>query len=158
MEQNTIQSNSAFQFGKVVLGTWATASLLIVVIAWAVSSCDYQTAHSSQPSIAHVTPSYYGPSYYGVMTLKLTSDITGEAVINLDGFRVPVKFVFDTHPDSYGVPGSEFTAVEIINLEIGQITDANGNNYKDFTIYDDHRNINAQLAAYIEKHKLAEAI
>jgi hypothetical protein len=47
------------------------------------------------------------------------------------------------------VPGSEFTAVEIINLEIGQITDAN-NNYKDFTIYD-HRNINAQLAAYIEK-------
>lgn len=153
MEQNTIQSNSALPFGKVVLGTWTTASLLVIGIAWAVSSCDYQTAHSSQPSIANVTP-----SYYGITALKLTSDITGEAVINLDGFRIPVKFVFDTHPDSYGVPGSEFTAVEIINLEIGQITDANGNNYKDFTIYDDHRNINAQLAAYIERHKLAEAI
>ncbi|MCU4397794.1 hypothetical protein [Acinetobacter junii] len=153
MEQNTIQSNSALPFGKVVLGTWAASSLLIFGIAWAVSSCDYQTAHSSQPSYANVAP-----SYYGIMTLKLTSDITGEAVINLDGFRVPVKFVFDKHPDSYGVPGSEFTAVDIINLEIGQITDANGNNYKDFTIYDDHRNINAQLAAYIEKHKLAEAI
>lgn len=153
MEQNTIQSNSALPFGRVVIGTWAASSLLIFGIASAVSSCDYQTAHSSQPSIVNVNP-----SYYGVMTLKLTSDITGEAVINLDGFRVPVKFVFDTHPDSYGVPGSEFTAVEIINLEIGQITDANGNNYKDFTIYDDHRNINAQLAAYIEQNKLAEAI
>lgn len=153
MEQNTIQSNSALPFGKVVLGTWAASSLLIFGIVSAVSSCDYQTAHSSQPSYTNVAP-----SYYGIMTLKLTSDITGEAVINLDGFRVPVKFVFDTHSDSYGVPGSEFTAVEIINLEIGQITDANGNNYKDFTIYDDHRNINAQLAAYIEKHKLAEAI
>lgn len=153
MEQNTIQSNSALHFGKVVFASWTAASLLVVGIAWAVSSCGYQTAHSSQPSIANITP-----SYYGVMTLKLTSDITGEAVINLDGFRVPVKFVFDTHPDSYGVPGSEFTAVEIINLEIGQITDANGNNYKDFTIYDDHRNINAQLAAYIEKNKLVEAI
>ncbi|WP_212388440.1 hypothetical protein [Acinetobacter junii] len=153
MEQNTIQSNSALPFGKVVLGTWAASSLLIFGIASAVSSCDYQTAHSSQPSIANVTP-----SYYGVMTLKLTSDITGEAVINLDGFRVPVKFVFDKHPDSYGVPGSEFTAVDIIKLEIGQITDFKGNKYRDFTIFDDHRNINAQLAAYIEKHKLVEAI
>ncbi len=149
MEQNTIQSNSAFQFGKVVLGTWVTASLFIVGMASAVSSCEYRTAKAS---------AIVQPSYYGVMALKLTSDITGEAVINLDGFRVPVKFVFDKHPDSYGVPGSEFTAVDIINLEIGQITDANGNNYKDFTIYDDHRNINAQLAAYIEKNKLAEAI
>lgn len=153
MEQNTIQSNSALHFGKVVFASWTAASLLVVGIAWAVSSCGYQTAHSSQPSIANVTP-----SYYGVMTLKLTSDITGEAVINLDGFRVPVKFVFDTHPDSYGVPGSEFTAVDIIKLEIGQITDFKGNKYRDFTIFDDHRNINAQLAAYIEKNKLAEAI
>lgn len=153
MEQNTIQSNSAFQFGKSLFGVWVFIGISVIGIASAVSSCDYHAAHSSQPTLANVKP-----SYHGVMTLKLTSDNSGEAVINLDGFRVPVKFVFDKHPDSYGVPGSEFTAVDIINLEIGQITDANGNNYKDFTIFDDHRNINAQLAAYIEKNKLVEAI
>ncbi|ENW95749.1 hypothetical protein [Acinetobacter sp. NIPH 298] len=153
MEQKTIQSNSALHFGKAVFATWTAASISVIAIAAAVSSCDYQAAHSSTVTYANVQP-----SSYGVMTLNITSDNSGEAVINLDGFRVPVKFLFDKHPDSYGVPGSEFTAVDITNLEIGQITDANGNNYKDFTIFDDHLNINAQIAAYIEKSKLVEAI
>lgn len=151
MEQKTIQSNSAFQFGKVVFSTWAVTSITLFGIATAITSCDYNLAHSSTAPYANVTS-----SSYGVMSLQLTSDITGEAVINIDGFNVPVKFVFDKHKDSYGVPGSEFTAIEITNLEIGQITDSNGNNYKDFTIFDDHRNINAQLAAYIEKNKMIE--
>ena len=152
MEQKTIEGNSALHFAKVVFASWATASIALVAVMATVSSCDYQAARSS------ATTQQVLHSYYGVMALKLTSENSGEAVINLDGFRVPVKFVFDKHPDSYGVPGSEFTAVDITNLEIGQITDANGNNYKDFTIFDDHRNINAQLAAYIEKNKLVEAI
>ncbi|NAR55563.1 hypothetical protein GPS59_16755, partial [Acinetobacter haemolyticus] len=101
MEQNTIQSNSAFQFGKSLFGVWVFIGISVIGIASAVSSCDYHAAHSSQPTLANVKP-----SYHGVMTLKLTSDNSGEAVINLDGFRVPVKFVFDKHPDSYGVPGS----------------------------------------------------
>lgn len=153
MEQNTINHNSSFAFGKVVLTTWATASIAIIAITVGVSSCEYQTAQSATTFTPNVQP-----SYYGIMALRITSDTTGEAVINLDNFRVPVSFVFDKHKDSYGVAGSEFTAVEITDLEVGQITDLNGNKYRDFTNFDDHRNINAQLAAYIEKNKLVEAV
>ncbi|WP_435722163.1 hypothetical protein [Acinetobacter baumannii] len=37
-------------------------------------------------------------------------------VLKLDSFRLNVSFDFEAHPDSYGVPGSEFTAVDITQL------------------------------------------
>lgn len=95
------------------------------------------------------------PSDYGVQTLKIDGE-TGVAVVKLDGFRVQVSFDFESYKDSYGVPGSDFTAVEITNLAVDKITDANGNPYNDFTDYNDHRNINLLLSTFIEKNNLVE--
>lgn len=95
------------------------------------------------------------PSDYGVQTLQVNGE-TGIAVIKLDGFRVQVSFDFESYKDSYGVPGSDFTAVEITNLAVDQITDANGNPYNDFTDYNDHCNINLLLSTFIEKNNLVE--
>ena len=98
------------------------------------------------------------PVEYGIQALKLTSDKSGVATIKLDGFLVQVGFDFEMHPDSYGVTGSDFTAIEINNLSVDQITDLNGKTYRDFTDYNDHRNINLLISAYIEKNNLVEAV
>lgn len=109
------------------------------------------------PEATEYKPSYghAQPSEYGVQTLKLDG-LTGVAVVKLDGFRVQVSFDFETHNDSYGVPGSDFTAVEITNLAIDKIYDAHGNDYNDFTDHNDHRNINLLLSGFIEKNNLVE--
>jgi len=98
------------------------------------------------------------PSTYSVSALKLTSETSGKAVIKLDSFLVLVSFDFESHPDSYGVPGSEFTAVDITNLAVEQIKDVNGNDWNDFTDYNDHRNINQMIVGYIERNRLVEAV
>ena len=107
----------------------------------------------TQPTFSHAQP-----SEYGVQSLKLTSQTSGISIINLDGFRIKVSFDFEAHPDSYGVPGSDFTTVEITNLAIDKITDVDGKSYSDFTDYNDHRNINLLLSGFIEKNKLVEAV
>lgn len=127
----------------------ATAALAIGVLAM-----------TNQPEATEYHPSYSvnaTPSEYGVQSIKLTSDTSGIAVVKLDGFRVQVDFDFEAHPDSYGVAGSEFTSVEIMNLAIDRITDVNGKEYSDFTDYNDHRNINQILSTFIEKNNLVEA-
>ena len=96
-------------------------------------------------------------STYNIDALKLTSDTSGIAVIKLDSFLLKVSFDFDTRPDNDGVPGTEFTAVDITNLAIDEITDVNGEDWNDFTDYNDHRNINQMIVSYIERNKLAEA-
>lgn len=92
----------------------------------------------------------------GVQSLHLTSDTSGVASIKLDEFLIYVSFDFEAHPDSYGVPGSEFTNVEVVELGEIKIFDANGNPYNDFTDYQDHREINSMIAGYIMKHRLVE--
>ncbi|ATO20648.1 hypothetical protein BS636_13670 [Acinetobacter sp. LoGeW2-3] len=111
----------------------------------------------AKPEATEYKPSYGNsqPSDYGVQTLQVNGE-TGVAVVKLDGFRVQVSFDFEAHPDSYGVPGSDFTAVEITNLAVDKITDANGNPYNDFTDHNDHRNINLLLSTFIEKNNLVE--
>lgn len=96
------------------------------------------------------------PVETGVQSLQLTSDTSGVAVIKLDEYRIHVSFDFEAHPDSYGVPNSDFTAIDITNLAIDKITDVDGMSYSDFTDYNDHRNINLLLAGFIEKNKLVE--
>jgi len=98
------------------------------------------------------------PSTYNIDALKLTSETSGKAVVKIDSFLLKVSFDFESHQDSYGVPGSEFTAVDITNLAIEKITDANGKDWNDFTDYNDHRNINQIIIGYIERNKLVEAI
>lgn len=97
------------------------------------------------------------PSSYSIQTLKVISDSSGMAVIKLDSFFLKVSFDFESHLDNYGVPGSEFTAVDITNLAIDEIKDINGKEYNDFTDYNDHRNINQMIVGYIERNRLVEA-
>ncbi|MEQ1318982.1 hypothetical protein [Acinetobacter guillouiae] len=98
------------------------------------------------------------PSTYTVDALKLTSETSGKAIVKIDSFLLKVSFDFESHPDSYGVPGSEFTAVDITNLAIEKITDVNGQEWNDFTDYNDHRNINQLIIGYIERNRLVEAV
>jgi hypothetical protein len=97
------------------------------------------------------------PSTYNIDALKLTSNTSGKAVIKIDSFLLKVSFDFESHQDSYGVPGSEFTAIDITNLAIEKITDVNGKDWNDFTDYNDHRNINQMIVGYIERNRLVEA-
>ena len=133
--------------------TGFTALFLIAGLA----SCEYKTAQSSYASNTYNFTPQTQPSTYGVQTAKITGKTSGIAVIKLDGFRVNVSFDFETHPDSYGVPGSEFTAVDVTQLTINEIKDINGKSYSDFTDFNDHRNINALLKGFIEKNRLVEA-
>lgn len=97
------------------------------------------------------------PSTYSISALKLISETSGKAVVKLDSFLVLVSFDFESHQDSYGVPGSEFTAVDITNLAVEKITDVNGKDWNDFTDYNDHKNINQMIVGYIERNRLVEA-
>ena len=135
-------------FFKVALisGLFTTGAIALVVDQKA-------TEYKPPVNVPNVTP-----SEYGIQALKLTSDKSGIAVIKLDSFLVLVSFDFESHPDSYGVPGSEFTAVDITNLAIEKITDVNGQEWNDFTDYNDHRNINQLIIGYIERNRLVEAV
>lgn len=119
-------------------------------------ACQLQPATQEQEHVSFFTPKTQ-PSTYGVLTAKITGKHSGVAVIKLDSFRVNVSFDFEAHHDSYGVPGSEFTAVEITQLSVNEITDINGKSYSDFTEFEDIRNINATLKGFIERNKLVEA-
>ncbi|WP_227518527.1 hypothetical protein [Acinetobacter sp. MF4642] len=116
-------------------------------------SCGFKTSpQAAQPIVANVAP-----SEYQLLALRMTGDNHGEAVIRLDGFRVTARFEVEAFPDSYGVPGSEFTAVDVTSLDEVIVSDALGNPYNDFTNHIDHQNFNALIKGYIEKHRLVEA-
>ncbi|KQG01702.1 MAG: hypothetical protein E6657_06915 [Acinetobacter sp.] len=119
-------------------------------------ACQFQPPAEAKDSYTSFTPKIQ-PSTYGVLTAKITGEHSGVAVIKLDSFRLNVSFDFEAHPDSYGVPGSEFTAVDITQLTINEITDINGKSYNDFTEFEDIRNINGLLKGFIERNKLVEA-
>lgn len=120
------------------------------------SSLTACTTHT--PTLSQPEHNIDQPTDYGVQTLQVFPNNTGIAVIKVDDFRIQVSFDFDAHPDSYGVPGSEFTAIDITSLTIDKITDTTGQSYQDFTDYNDHRNINLLLSAFIEKNQLVEAV
>ncbi len=119
-------------------------------------ACQLQSAFQTKEAPTLFTPKTQ-PSTYGVLTAKITGKHSGVAVIKLDSFRLNVSFDFEAHPDSYGVPGSEFTAVDITQLTVNEITDVNGKSYNDFTEFEDIRNINDLLKGFIERNKLVEA-
>ncbi|MDR6541578.1 hypothetical protein ABIC56_002756 [Acinetobacter bereziniae] len=136
------------------MGFLKVAAISGLVTVGAVGLAYDQKATEYKPPI---TAPNVTPSTYSVSALKLSSETSGKAVIKLDSFLVLVSFDFESHPDSYGVPGSEFTAIEITNLAIDQIEDINGKEYRDFTDYNDHRNINQMIVGYIERNRLVEA-
>ena len=144
-----IMNTKPSRFNPNILGV----SILSVIGALSIGTI---TTKANQTLEQHIAQ--FQPAETGVQSLQLTSDTSGIAVIKYDGFRIQVSFDFEAHPDSYGVPGSDFTAVEIVNLAVDQINDANGNPYNDFTDYNDHRNINLLLTGFIEKNKLVEVV
>ena len=102
--------------------------------------------------------SEYIPSAYAVQTVEITSLSTGYAVIQLDEFTLKFPFIYEAHPSSHGVPGSDFTTVEIKELGQIKVFDEKGNPYHDFTDQLDHRNINNLLIGFIERNRLVEAV
>ena len=126
------------------------ASVSIGVLAFTYDPSSYQTLPSPAPLSVN--------SEYALQALAMSSNTQGEATINLDGFKVLISFEVEPFPDSYGVPGSEFTAVEVTGLHNVNVFDANGNPYNDFTDHIDHRHINLLIKGYIEKHQLVEAV
>lgn len=114
-------------------------------------------AHLADFGTDQVAPVQNIQSEYGIVSLKMHDQSRGEAILNLDGFRLNISsFEVQAYPDSYGVPGSEFTAVEVMELGEINVFDANGNPYNDFTDHQDHREINSMIAGYIMKHRLVE--
>lgn len=94
------------------------------------------------------------PSEYGIAAIMLDSKHSGKAVIKLDGFFVYTSFDFAIHNDDFGVPASSREVVEITNLAIDRITSLSGHEYNDFTVSEDHRNINTLIETHIEKNHL----
>ena len=128
-------------------------SLGVAAVTIGVLSCGFKTSpQAAQPVVANVAA-----SEYQLLALRMTGDNHGEAVIRLDGFRVTARFEVEAFEDSYGVPGSEFTAVDVTSLDEVTVSDALGNPYNDFTNHIDHQNFNALIKGYIEKHRLVEA-
>lgn len=114
-------------------------------------------AHLADFGTDQVAPTQNIQSEYGIVSLKMLDDMRGEAVVNLDGFRLEItSFEVEAYPDDYGVPGSEFTNIEVVELGEINVFDANGNPYKDFTDHQDHREINSMITSYIMKHRLVE--
>ncbi len=128
--------------------TLFTAALTVSALAF---------AHLADFGTDQVAPAQNMQSEYGIVSLKMHDQSRGEAILNMDGFRLNISsFEVQAYPDSYGVPGSEFTAVEVMELGEINVFDANGNPYNDFTDHQDHREINSMIAGYIMKHRLVE--
>ncbi|MCH7290985.1 hypothetical protein MMP65_05860 [Acinetobacter sp. ANC 3926] len=149
MKQIAINNNPSFQFGKVMLTSWALATGFVGGGALIGTKITHSQTEAPVYSFGNTQ------SDYGVLAVQITSDSTGTAVVNLDGFRVYTSFDFDTFQDRNGQLGGEFTAIDINNLAVDQVFDANGNNYGDFTNADDIRNMISVITAHIEKNKMA---
>ena len=148
---NSFNSFNSFAFAFAFVSMAALA-----ISGGSLVACQLQPAFQTKEAPTLFTPKTQ-PSTYGVLTAKITGKHTGVAVIKLDSFRLNVSFDFEAHLDSYGVPGSEFTAVDITQLTVNEITDINGKSYNDFTEFEDIRNINGLLKGFIERNKLVEA-
>lgn len=150
MEQKLSHDNITFSFSNVIKVTAVIALITFLGLFFIAEprKIELTTQNDSIPDIQTST--------YGISLLSITSKNTGTGLINLDGYLVPVNFKFETYPSDYGIEETAFIAVDITNLEIGQITDGNGNHIDDFTNFQDHKRINEALKNFIEANKLVE--
>jgi len=136
MEQTSIFGNPAYRFGAGVLGIWLVISLFIVGIFYLI-----WTSSTSDSALPSATTSTYSFENEFSVAAGVVHQNTGEALVKLEGFNIPVKFKFTTDP-----------TIEITDLEIGEITTVYGNEFNDFTDWKDHKAINAALVAYIKNN------
>ncbi|WP_288401695.1 hypothetical protein [uncultured Acinetobacter sp.] len=142
---------SSLPFGGVMLGTMLVATVIVFGGHTLAVKIAKDRESNNIPAAAQQT--IVTQNYYQVASAKLTSDITGEALISMSEFIVPIKFVYDT--------STKFNekVIDIRRLDIGVITDVSGKHqYRDFTNDLDHQGINTALVSYIKKHKLMEGI
>lgn len=160
MEQKALDDKPARAFANALIAwfkcafvaiiAWVIILLLVFLWAWGIEKV--KASKTVTPPV-YIEPNLATQNYYQVATANLTSNITGEAVISMDRFIVPAKFVYDT-----SIQNGE-TVIDIHNLEIGVITDITGTHqYSDFTNWQDHKAINTALIAYIKKNKLLEGV
>ncbi|WP_225761631.1 hypothetical protein [Acinetobacter sp. Marseille-P8610] len=154
MKQIAINNNPSFQFGKVMLASWALATGSLGGAAL----IGTKISHSQPQPEASIYSFDNTKSDYGVLAVQINSNSTGTAVVNLDGFRVYTSFDFDSFQDTNGQLGGDFTAIDIKNLAVDQVFDANGNNYGDFTNADDIRNMISIITAHVVKNKMVEGV
>jgi len=154
MKQICINSNPAFQFGKVMLTSW----LLMTAGVGSATLVATKLTHS-QPQPEAPTYSFGNThSDYGVLAVQVTSESTGNAVVNLDGFRVYSGFDFEVVADDNGMLGSKDEAVFINNFAVERILTPDGKEYNDFTNKDDIRNMITVITAHIQKNKMVEGV
>ena len=149
MEQNVLNHNRNYISGKSLLKGCA-------VVALGVGTLSGTYALVTKP--VDIAPAYnYAntQSTYGVLAVQITSETTGQAVVNLDGFRVYSAFDFELVPDDNGMLGSKDEAVFINNFAVERILTPDGKEYNDFTNKDDIRNMITVITAHIEKNKMA---
>lgn len=151
MEQKLSQDNISFSFPNVVLVT----AIICLIVLFGISIAVSKPIDINPPQQNNAIPDVRA-STYGVTQLSITSKSTGTGLINLDGYLVPLDFKFIAYQSDYGVSGSEYAAVDIQDLEIGQILNPNGKKVDDFTNFQDHKNINEALKNFIEVNKLVE--
>ncbi|WP_038342271.1 hypothetical protein [Acinetobacter sp. A47] len=148
MEQNVLNHNRSYISGKTLLKGCAVA---------AITAGTLSGAYALVTKPVDIAPAFnYAntQSTYGVLAAQITSETTGQAVVNLDGFRVYTSFDFEIVPDDNGQLGSNDEAVFIYNLAVDRILTANGDGYNDFTNADDIRNMISVITAHIEKNRM----
>ncbi|MCJ0830473.1 hypothetical protein MN869_18845 [Acinetobacter sp. NIPH1876] len=148
MEQNVLNHNRSFAFRKSLLKKCAAATFGVGVLTG---------AYALVTKPVEVSPSYnYAntQSTYGVLAVQITSTTTGQAVVNLDGFRVYTSFDFELVDEWNGAIGGEQPTIHITNLAVDQVFTPDGGSYGDFTNADDIRNMISVITAHIEKNKM----
>ncbi|WP_291348137.1 MULTISPECIES: hypothetical protein [unclassified Acinetobacter] len=148
MEQNVLNHNRGYAIGKSLLKNCTAAAIGVGVLTG---------AYALVTKPVEVSPSYnYAntQSTYGVLAAHITSESTGQAVVNLDGFRVYTSFDFELVEEWNGAIGGEQPTIHITNLAVDQIFTSNNGNYGDFTNADDIRNMISVITAHIEKNKM----
>lgn len=140
MEQTTILSNPAVRFGAGAIGIWFLMSLFIALIFAAIWHNINISSSKPATKVPSVSATQQFENEFSVAAGAIHQN-SGEALVKLEGFNIPVKFDFTTDPK-----------IEITNLEIGQITTVYGKEFNDFTDWKDHKAINAALVAYIKKN------
>lgn len=142
MEQTPVISNPGVRFTFGALGIWLAltmcASFIFLAMFW--SANHKAPVPKPATTIPTVSATQQFQNEFSVAGAAIHSN-SGEALVKLEGFNIPVKFDFATDPE-----------IEITNLEIGAITTVYDKPFNDFTTREDHKAINAALVAYIKNN------
>ena len=131
--------------------------LKVSVLSTSLATGTLVFVHNPQVTEYKLATPLHAPAQNAVAAMAL-QESTGTAVVRLDGFTLDVNFKYNPVEDNYGVPGSDFMNVEILDLAVDQAYDNSGNEISDFTDFNDHLTINAMLVAHMIKNNMLEGV